>query len=478
MPVVPMFQLDGLNLQTSLVNHQIGDTLVAINVDFNPIGAMSKRSGINAFLGTPDTNQVTSLFSLRTSQGTAPTLYRSSGTNIYYSAQGTGAWTAATNGSIATGGTVRSGILNDVMIVGDGVGSTRHTTDGTSFTNTTLAPLAKDFIDYQQRMYAVGTASDLFYSTTGDATNWNTSGTSDSSSLNIPGAGKLIKAIKLADRLLTHKSSGLMHRWDGYSLVDMATNLAMTSPMVSDKSEDYGFWVNRLGVYGCDGGRPQLISRLVQPLFYNNTGSAVAGTQFDVMAGGVHRYNYYMSLGTITDDSVGKTIDNAVLYYDYLQNNFGVYQYPFLPTSYHSYKDYQGNQQLIMGNNAGQVYQTSGTATTDNGTAIYSEVVGVIHGGTLLDKKWNRMRMMFDPGSQARFSIALTDSLRIPTDQRAWTPILSINGFDSSSGVMDYRFPVGSRGKFLFWKVSDDSKTSQWTCFGGEIDVEGIQTGS
>jgi hypothetical protein len=229
MASVPIYSISGLNLQTSPLQQSPGETLVAINVDFDPIGGVTKRPGLITHLGTADGSAITSLFSFQTSTGTAPTLYRSSGSTLYYSSQGTAAWAVAGNGTISSSGTVRSGILNDVLVIGDGVGSTRHTTNGTSFTDTTLAPIARDFVDYQQRMYAVGTASDLFYSTTSDATNWNTSGTSDSSSLNIPGAGRLTRAVKLSDRIITHKSSGLMHRWDGYALVDMATRQGMSS---------------------------------------------------------------------------------------------------------------------------------------------------------------------------------------------------------------------------------------------------------
>lgn len=473
MALQPLFTITGLNLQATPLVQSPGDTLVALNVDFDPIGGVRKRAGVSAFLGMPDTSKITNLFSFTTSNGTAPTLYRSSGTSVWYSSQGTAAWTAAANGAIASGGTVRNGILNDVMLVGDGVGSTRHTTNGTSFTNTTLAPIATDFIDYQQRMYAVGTASDLFFSTTSDATNWNTAGTSDSSSLNIPGAGKLIRAIKLSDRIQTHKTSGIMHRWDGYALVDMSNRLGMSSPQSFAQVENLGIYGNRTGVYTTAGDDPKLISRVIQSQIFNDAGSAVAGTQFPIMAGGEHQYKYFLSLGTITDDLVQKTINDAVLVYDFLDNSFSNYQYPFLPSAYHSYVDYQGNQQLIMGDASGQAYQMSGTATSDNGTAIYAELQGVYHGGTLLDKQWNHFRASFNPGCQAHLSIAISDGFRLPSDSRAWVPL-----GDLQAGVVDYRFPVGSRGKFLFWKIADNSTTTRFICHGFEIDADVISQSS
>jgi len=163
-------------------------------------------------------------------------------------------------------------VLDNTLMICDGAGSTRHSTNGTSFTNTTLAPVAVDLVEYQNRIYAAGTVSNLFYSTFGTPTDWST----DSSSLTIPGAGKLSNSIKAADRVVTIKNSGLLHRWDGDSLLDLASNLGYSSPYSIDQSEGYYFGLNRLGVFGFEGARPKILSNKVQKLIYNDDGNGIA----------------------------------------------------------------------------------------------------------------------------------------------------------------------------------------------------------
>ena len=155
---------------------QDGALIHSVNMVSFPYGAKTKRTGYSTFLGTPDASTVNSLLDYHQNDGSTFYLYRASGSALYYSLQGTGAWTLSGNGTISNGAHFGGAILDNTFIGGDGVGSTRHTTSGTSFTNTTLAPISEFFEQYQNRIYASGTAGDCFYSTTNDATNWNTSG--------------------------------------------------------------------------------------------------------------------------------------------------------------------------------------------------------------------------------------------------------------------------------------------------------------
>ena len=115
------------------------------------------------------------------------------------------------------------------MIIGDGTAATRHTTTGTSFTNTTSAPASPNWAVFQNRAYA-GTGNVLTYSVTNDITNWATTGTSDSSSVTIPGAGAINKVFTANDRVIINKNSQLMNRWDGFSLVQIPTTQGLSSP--------------------------------------------------------------------------------------------------------------------------------------------------------------------------------------------------------------------------------------------------------
>jgi hypothetical protein len=354
------------------------------------------------------------------------------------------------------------------MIVGDGITATRHTTTGTEFVDTTIAPLAATFEQYQNRIYAGGTASDLFYSTTGDATNWATGGTSDSSSFKIPGSGKISKIFKNNDRLVSVKQDGAMFRWDGYSLLDMATDLGPSSPASPSQVEGYFFWLNRLGVFGYGGDKPELLSNPIQRQIYNSDQTGIAGSVFGSAPGGVHRYDYFLGVGNITDDYTKEPITNCVVKYDFNKNEFLNWSLADNPTSFLSYKDSNGDQQFIFGGANGQVMQLDSTATSDNGSPIEAQLMFGVDAGVIeLDKRWNWLWLYFNPGCQAQVQVACTDNL---TPQGlSWVDI-----GDVSKGIVRYKFPNNSRSKMLFIRIHESSKSTPFVFYGLSYDAEPI----
>ena len=173
----------GLNLAINPLAHKPGDMIRAINITNDQFGAKKKRSGYTTYLGTVDGGAILDLHNFTLDNGTQFWNYRNNNGTFYYSQQGTGAWTVCGNGTFTAGSHIGVGTLENTLIVGDGVAATRHTTNGTSFTDTTAAPIASRFVDFQQRIYAMGTSSTLFWSTTGTPTSWTGS---DSSSIQIP----------------------------------------------------------------------------------------------------------------------------------------------------------------------------------------------------------------------------------------------------------------------------------------------------
>ncbi len=466
MPVVNINKIGGLNLYVSPLSNNDGEIGVGINVDSYPYGAKTKRPGYVTYLGTADGSAVNSLFSWTKDDGTTLFNYRASGSSLYYSLQGTGAWTLAGNGTISPGAHTGAAVLNNTLIIGDGVGSTRHTTNGTTFTNTTLAPIADSFAQFQNRVFANGTASALFYSTTGDPTNWNTSGTADSNSVTIPGAGKNLKVFRANDRLVAAKSSGLMYRWDGFQLVDVSTTLGPTSPYSVAEKEGYYFWLNRDGHFGYGGVRPELLSNAVQPQIYNDSGSAIPAANFDTNPAVVHRYDYFLSMGSsIYNDFSENTVSNAILKYNFQKNEYLNYSFYNLPTAYCSYKDATGAQKLIFGDSGGQCYTYGGTALSDNGHTIEAVIEFDIHlDAPMFDKKWNWLWAYFNPGCQAQMQVAIGNSYR--DRDLKWQDIGSL-----STGVGRFRFPQGSRGKLLFVRIHESSTNSRFTFQGLDIDA-------
>ena len=459
------FNLGGVNTYINpLLND--GALIHSVNMESSPFGAKTKRNGYTSFLGTPDTAQINSLFSFNKNDGTTQYLYRKSGTLIYSSYQGTGAWTLTGNGTVDASSYVGNAVLNNTLIIGDGVGSTRYTTSGTAFVNGTLAPVAPFLEEYQGRIYAAGTSSTLFYSTSNDATNWNTSGTSDSSSLQIPGAGKLARIFKAQDKLIATKNSGIMNKWDGYARIDMSTNYGPSSPYSVARTEDYWFFANQYGIFGQGGGKPQLISNPIQRQIYNAAGVGIAGSVFPTLQAECHKYDYLLAVGSVTDDFVGRTISNAIIKYDYQKNEFLNYSFAHNPTALHSYTDVNNERQLIFGDASGQCYKISGTATTDNGSAIASEMIFVYHYGAIeYEKKWNFYRGIFNPGCQARVQIACVNTYQ-DVDTLPWRDL-----GDCTRGVCEYRFPQGSKSNLLYVRITESSKNAKYTYYGCALDA-------
>lgn len=454
-----------LNLAVNPLAHKPGDLIRCLNVERDQFGAFKKRPGYVTYLGTmPNGSIVQDLMTYQRNNGTQFWNYAFAGGLLYYSTQGTGAWTISGNGTLDATGTLTSAVSEDTLLIADGVAATRHSTDGTSFTNTSAAPIAVDMEDYQNRIYAIGTASTLFWSVAGTPTNWTGA---DSSSINIPGPGKLTSLRKLDDRLITGKNSGIQHRWDGYNLFDLSTKLAPTSSRSLARVERIDFGLNRLGVFSYSGAPPELISNAVEKQIYNDLGSAIIGTTFDNAEGIAHNYEYMLSIGTVTDDLTNITIPNCILTYDFQTNDWWNNTFADRPRAWLSYNDATGSATLAFASGS-QSFTYGGTATADNGATIECTMEGIIHMNTLLDKKWNWFRASFNPGCEAQVQIAISNAFTTRTKNYT-------NLGDALDGVVEYRFPEGSRGKFLYWKITEASKSARMDFKGFEFDAEVIQ---
>ena len=444
-----------------------GQLIRAVNVDSFPVGAKVTRPGYTSFLNTSNGSQVNSLFSWTRQDGSSIFLYRFSGNTLQYYdvAVGTATqWLNCDNGTFTGGSHVGNAVLNDVLIVGDGINPTRHSTDGTSFTNTTLAPVGQFFTTYQgangARVYIAGTASQLFYSVSGDATNWNLSGTSDSSSIFIPNDGRIGKLMVLSGQLLIGKSQGRMYRWDGANLYDLANASGPTSPYSFANIEGNGFWLNPLGVMTSQGDSPQLISNPVQRFIYNDANTGIGTGVFNNAPGAAHRYDYFLSIGSVQDDFTQEPLNNGILKYNYQKNEFLTYQFNDNPTAYHSFRDSNGQPKLIFGNAAGQCFTFGGTAVTDAGNPIYSVVDLLFNfNNPSFEKDWRWLVAYFNPGDSAQVSIAHSNTFDM--NKKDWIDI-----GEARSGVVKFKFPAGARSRLLWMRIKDASRTGKFTFYG------------
>jgi hypothetical protein len=449
-----------LNLAVNPLAHKSGDMIRAVNIESDQFGAKKKRSGYTTYLGTmPNGSAVVDLLNFTRNDGTQFWNYAFAGGDLYYSTQGTGDWTICGNGTLNSAGTLCAAVLENTLMVGDGVSATRHSTDGTSFTNTSAAPIAVDMEDYQQRIYIAGTANSLFWSTTGTPTDW----TSDSSSIQIPGPGKLTTLRKYSNWLVSGKNSGIQFRYDGVNLVDVSTNLAPTSSRSLARVEKIDYALNRKGVFMFNGDGAEIISNSIEKQIYNDAGEGIIGTTFDNAPGVEHKYEYMLSVGTVTDDLTDETVSNCVLTYDYQLEEWWNNSFTDRPAAWLSYKDQSGDQQLIFAAGS-QCYTYGGTNLSDNGAPITMVMEGVIHMNTLQEKNWKYFRAAFNPGCEAQVQVAVSNSFT--KGKKDW-----INLGDARDGVVEYHFPVG-RGRFLFWKINESSRTTRTHFQGFEYDAE------
>jgi len=82
-----------------------------------------------------------------------------------------------------------------------------------------------------------------------------------------------------------------------------------------------------------------------------------------------------------------------------------------------------------------------------------------------MDKKFSFIRAHFNPGCCARMQVAITDTFN--TDSKKW-----IDLGDLQTGFKKMAFPQGSRGKLLFYKITDSNTVSSFKFYGMTIDWE------
>jgi hypothetical protein len=465
-----VFNLGGKQLKVSPFLNAPGDMLRCVNMDNDYIGAKTKRPGYDTFLGTANGSAVVDLFSWTKADGTSTYVYRNSGGRLYYWDAGIGTattWAVCGGGTITAGNHIGQTVLAETLIVDQAGGTCQSSTSGTSFGTVALAPPGEHLATYQNRVYIGGTISTLFYSASGSATDWNVSGALDASnSLTIPGAGKINKVAVVADRVVTSKTSGIMHRWDGYSLRKLPTNKGLSSPYSVAETEDFLFYLNRDGVYGFNGERPEIVSNPIESEIYNKSNTGIAGSVFDTAPGVMNRYNYLLSVGTVTDDLTDETVSNAILKYDYQLNKFTDYSFAHRPTAWTSYKDNQGNLQIIFGDSSGQCYKLSGTATSDAGTPIETVMEGVLSFEDPDSKKlFKEFHAFASPGCGAKVQVAPTDSFT--SSRRKWVDVGEFR-----DGVAELKFPSSTVGRLLAWRVYERSSEAPFTIYGFVIDLD------
>lgn len=458
----------GVKQNLSPLNHTDGDLLVCQNLDSYPIGAKTKRCGYTTYLGTLP-NRVNSLFSWQKPSTGDLFLYAASNNGLYHSIEGTGDWTISGNGTITS---VIPGVghasLDDYLIIGDGAGSTRHTTNGTSFTNTTLAPVGNKMCEFNQRIYIGGTNNYLYASELGSAAGWDTTTTNPSFSEPITGRGTISAVRNVNGEVLTTKSGGAMVHFDGYQKYQNPSSMGPISPWSMDEYNGIWFWINRDGMIAHDT-YPKVISRPVQDLFYSNFGTGVSYSYLQSGPGVVYKDDYMVSVANITSQLVPETVNDMVIKYNVPSNEFSWYKYAVRPYAFHRFIDRSGNEQLLFGeNNSGQVYIRSGTATSDNGTAITARMMGFLDfGDPKKEKIVKEVAALTSPGCGATLQIAMSNTLDLNSLNWHTFP-------DLHSGYTAYSPPKPLRGRYCFYRLTESSTDKPFTFYSLMFDIDPI----
>jgi hypothetical protein len=85
-----------------------------------------------------------------------------------------------------------------------------------------------------------------------------------------------------------------------------------------------------------------------------------------------------------------------------------------------------------------------------------------------LEKKFDFLDLYFNPGNEAQVMVAIGDTFS--NSQKKWIPI-----GDCSEGHKEFKFPSGSRGRFLFIKVIESSKIATFKFYGYAVTYEFIR---
>lgn len=358
------------------------------------IGALTKDTGYSRVGGQIQANKnITGLYHFIQNSTTEKMLATvddatSDDTQLFYRADGSGAWTEITAAETAwanvAGAKVEmQGFIGYCFFVGysetDGflpVGSLTGTTFSTS-TNVTSMPQAKYIVKYDSRLYLLNVKyGGTHYPTrvvassvpSAGAITWDTSGLPSENSggffdvdydLEITGGaahmGRLI--VFTNDNAYVYDRTSFKEAW----------SYGCTNHRTIKKSGSYLLWANNDGVFLSTGGQPQNIGGEIIDFIRN-------GNPKDFFAEIVDEV-YHLYVGTVTVNGV--TYSNCVKKFNIATSTWEGREYYNTITAFGRYRDSNYKKRLYMGTSTGEVFDkakytdstlVSGDAQTTAGT--------------------------------------------------------------------------------------------------------------
>lgn len=366
----------GMNSQASAMLLDENECELAVNIELNEIGALTKRPGYVTFDVPAADSEVRSIWSY---EGTVY-VYLQNGT-IYKRGNENSGWELDFDFDSFLPQRVRfANFVDRVFAVHDGATEDMISTDGDGWDSTwSLNRRARYIAVYQARLYAASGIFDrsrVWFSSLPDPSNqsieWDITPTleddNDAGWFEVnPGDGDEITALENnGNRLLIFKNRAL-YRWNfGQIEPDRLIGVGTSSQESVKTNFDVGatFFANQNGIYTYTGERPRLISRRIQKYV-----DAVTG--WGAVYGEVDNDHYYLFVGDLEVE--GRTIPNAMFVYNIALDAWTIYSFNHRVTWMHRMEVQESNRlKVYFGTENGQLYEMN-NGTTDAGEPINME---------------------------------------------------------------------------------------------------------
>lgn len=375
------YQNVGMHRSVSPFSVMKGEWKKIINWDLDKKGCLTKRKGYASKLNVPADSEILSLIPFEIDSTRKLIMINATG-NLYVADPVVDSdWGTAILTGLNTSARWTSTVLHDssgtgYMILGNGI-EVYKTSDASTFSSVSGAPLAKYWTTFQERVFGAGVPADkdvLHWSSIGDLTNWSAVSPSDSSSLNIDKhSGGTIQGIRtINDRVVIWKQDRIK-RYDEEYLRTVRASSGLDAPYSISEVDGIAFTLDRNAIRMYDGNSPIEISEKISDLI---DGVSFSDSNKERIHGEVFKEKYYLSVGDITDED-SNTISNAWIVYDYNKNAFWLYSLDTQATALTKLMCSDGVERLYFGSTNGQVYQMF-SGDTDNGVEVEAMLEGHI----------------------------------------------------------------------------------------------------
>lgn len=341
---------------------------LAINVNFDSIGAITRRDGLTRF-GTQQSGSVNGMGFFRNNAATIHAALAKINTDVYANI-GSG-WTSVRSGLTVSSKARFTNLVDYTFMVNGNANQVCATWSGSgSFGSTNVASLPKgDFIEnYRNRIWIADNSDDkLYYS---DVVNTNSTITGGTSFIQVsPADGQKMRGlIRHPKALLVFKENNIYRVFNPNSAdPDPAINRGTYSQESIIQAKDGIYYHHPTGFYKFvfDGDQEEIslpISDIVK---------AIPRTSYESIVGWADDNHILWSIGDITLDGI--SFSNLVVRRTISTKVWTVYSYPTQITSSTLY-DSGSTLVPLLGDESGNVLQFD-TGVDDFGTVIHYDVI-------------------------------------------------------------------------------------------------------